>query len=85
MSHIIFRKSANTNSFGFRGYWTYDTESFELHSFATSGDLAKWSTVTDLQAAGVELLRNEGQVIPTKQASFIALCNTQKAQDNDNN
>jgi hypothetical protein len=84
MSHIIFRKSENTNSFGLRGYWTYDIKTFELHSFATSRDLAKWSTVTDLQNAPFELLRKEGQVLPTKQASFIAICNTQKAHDNDN-
>jgi hypothetical protein len=84
MSHIIFRKSTNINSFGLRGYWTYDTDTFELHSFATSRDLTKWSTVTNLQAAGIELLRNEGTVLPTKRAHFIAACNTQKEQDNDN-
>jgi hypothetical protein len=84
MSHIIFRKSQNTNSFGLRGYWTYDTKTFELHSFATSRDLDKWSTVTNLQTAGFELLRKEGQILPTKRAAFIALCNGQKAEDNDN-
>jgi hypothetical protein len=81
MSHIIFRKSQNTNSFGLRGYWTYDTESFEQHSFATSRDLAKWSTVTDLQAAGFELLRKEGQIMPKQQANFLAICKTQKEED----
>jgi hypothetical protein len=84
MSHIIFRKSTNTNSFGLRGYWTYDTKTFELHSFATSRDLAKWSTVTDLQAAGFELLRLETAVPPQQQAKFLAVCKTQKEQDNDN-
>jgi hypothetical protein len=84
MSHIIFRKSANTNSFGLRGYWTYDPESFELHSFATSRELVKWSTITDLQAAGFELLRKEGTVIPKQQANFLAICKAQKEQDNDN-
>jgi hypothetical protein len=84
MSHIIFRKSTNTNSFGLRGYWTYDTESFELHSFATSRDLTKWATVTDIQAAGFELLRKEGAILPKQQANFLAICKTQKEQDNDN-
>jgi hypothetical protein len=84
MSHIIFRKSENTNSFGLRGYWTYDTKTFELHSFATSRDLTKWSTVTNLQAAGFELLRKEGQILEKGQAKFLAICKTQKEQDNDN-
>jgi hypothetical protein len=82
MSHIIFRKSENTNSFGLRGYWTYNPETFELHSFATSRELVKWSTITDLQAAGFELLRKEGQILPTKRAAFITLTNQQKAEDN---
>jgi hypothetical protein len=81
MSHIIFRRSENTNLFGLRGYWTYDTETFELHSFATSRDLAKWSTVTNLQAAGFEMLRKETVVPPQQQANFLAVCKTQKEQD----
>jgi hypothetical protein len=40
MSHIIFRKSTNTNSFGLRGYWTRNANTRQLHSFATSQDLA---------------------------------------------
>jgi hypothetical protein len=81
MSHIIFRKSQNTNSFGLRGYWVYDPETFELHSFATSRDLVKWSTITNLQAAPFELLRNEGTILAKGQARFLAICKTQKEQD----
>ena len=81
MSHIIFRKSTNTNSFGLRGYWTYDTETYELHSFATSRELKKWSTVTNLQTAGFELLKHERTVPASKVQEFLAVVNSLKLAD----
>jgi hypothetical protein len=81
MSHIVFRKSTNTNSFGLRGYWTYDTKTYELHSFATSQELKKWSTVTNLQTAGFELLQHEGTVPAGKVHQFLAITKSQKLED----
>jgi hypothetical protein len=81
MSHIVFRKSINTNSFGLRGYWAYDTKTYELHSFATSRNIEKWSTVTNLQAAGFELLQHEGTVPAGKVHQFLAVAKSQKQAD----
>jgi hypothetical protein len=81
MSHLIFRKSTNTNSFGLRGYWAYDTTTHELHSFATSRDITKWSTLKDIHTAGFELLQHEGTVPAGKVHQFLAIAKSQKQAD----
>lgn len=64
----IFRKSTNTNSFGLRGYWAYCPTSFELHSFASSQNLAIGSKVNPFS---FEIPRFEGVVIPAKRKQFL--------------
>jgi hypothetical protein len=63
MSHIIFRKSVNTNSFGLRGYWTRNANTRQLHSFATSQDLAIGATVNPHD---YELPRLEATLSPSQ-------------------
>lgn len=64
----IFRKSTNANSFGLRGYWAYCPTSFELHSFATSNDLALGSKVNPFS---YEFPRLEGVVVPAERKEFL--------------
>lgn len=63
MSNIIFRKSTNTNSFGLRGYWTKNSITRELHSFATSQDLAIGAAVNPYD---YELPRLEATLSPSQ-------------------
>jgi ribosomal protein S6E (S10) len=67
--------------------WSDDTGfplSNRFHGLTRSQILKDLRQSYRLQAAGFELLRKEGQILPTKQAAVIALCNEQKEQDNDN-
>lgn len=69
MSHIIFRKSTNTNSFGLRGYWTKNNATRELHSFATSQNLALGDTVNPFD---YELPRLERKLSVAGWCKFVA-------------
>jgi hypothetical protein len=50
----IFRKSANTNNFGQRGYWGINETTGEVFEFATYHDIAKGEKFSP------ELARNKG-------------------------
>ena len=71
MTFKIFRKSENTNSFGLRGYWAFDQDTFEVISFASSTDFAKGKTLSARELIPVELLRHEGTVVSTQREDFL--------------
>jgi hypothetical protein len=74
MTHIVFRISTNTNSFGLYGFWVYDSASGEVHSAATSRRPTFGQVIKDLQHPGhYELLRHEFTIEPAKRVDFELL------------
>lgn len=70
---IIFRKSANTNSFGLRGYWEYNPETRALREFATSRELEIGDVVTEPTMGFTrEIPENKGTVPLHQRALFEA-------------
>jgi len=67
---LVFRRSANTNSFGLRGYWTYDPESGIAASCAISDHaqvdvfLGAILSIDSPHIKSAELKSNEGLAGP---------------------
>jgi len=59
---IIFRKSANTNAFGLRGYWVYDPHTRSMTSFAASADYAIGQRFNTMPFG--ELVQAQGRMPP---------------------
>ena len=77
---LVFRRSTNTNSFGLRGYWTYDPESGIAASCAIS-DHAQFDvylgaviSVDSHHIKSAELKHNEGRVKAGDRVAFLAAC-----------
>jgi hypothetical protein len=75
MSHIIFRKSENTNSFGLRGFWVYSPLTGDVYSAATSRALTVGQVIKDLHTGHYELVKHEFTIEPAKRAEFELLIN----------
>jgi len=77
---LVFRRSTNTNSFGLRGYWTYDPESGIAASCAISDHaqvdvyLGAVISIDSPYIKGAELKQNEGRVKAEDRAKFLAKC-----------
>jgi len=76
----VFRRSNNTNSFGLRGYWTYDPESGIAASCAIS-DYAQVDvylgaviSIDSHHIKSAELKHNEGRVKAGDRVAFLAKC-----------
>lgn len=71
---IIFRKSANTNAFGLRGYWYVNTDTNTVHSFASSHDWPNphHTTSEAIRQHSCELHREElTDATPKQRKDFI--------------
>jgi hypothetical protein len=73
MTHIVFRISTNTNSFGLHGFWAYDSASGEVHSAATSRRPTFGQVIKDLHTGAYEFVRHEFTLEPTKRVDFELL------------
>jgi len=77
---LVFRRSTNTNSFGLRGYWTYDPESGIAASCAISDHaqvdvyLGAVISIDSHHIKSAELKHNEGRVKAGDRVAFLAAC-----------
>jgi hypothetical protein len=73
---IVFRKSANTNSFGLRGYWVYQQVTGVVKAFASSTELSIGQRLTTppngfgFREATAELLEDRKNVPLDMLAAF---------------
>lgn len=77
---LVFRRSANTNSFGLRGYWTYDPASGIIASCGISDFaladvfLGAVLSIDSPHIKSAELKQTEGVVKADKRDAMLAAC-----------
>ena len=78
-SVLIWRRSANTNAFGLRGYWSFDPWTGDVEEFAVNdGRALKLGEIvprTDYRLTSAELRQNQGSTAPGHGTTrFLARC-----------